>query len=568
MLQYRWVGQVSDAERDRMRRNLRTAAIQFRDAFDGEIARAVFGLRVAAGTLRSGDWERYSDRYATWRETAAAPEIVKAVYLVDADAGALRLRRWNSTRHALEPAAWEGAVARWHPYFDAQHAAFVANERPGRGGAPENDDAVIVTPLLTPPPAPARAATAPAPIFGFTVLELDLEYIRGQLLAALAERHFNDAQGNRYRVAVATRGPSPTTLYQSDPDAPVDAQNADAREPIHSAFVDPQRLLFRRQGADRRGDRRRGNVVVEVFTAPDGGPETIRRVVNSDAGRWMLLVQHERGSLEAAVAAVRRRNLAVSFGTLLLLTLSVGLFTVSSRREQRLARQQMEFVAGVSHELRTPVAVIRSAAQNLAHGVVPAGDRVRRYGEVIEDEARRLGDMVERVLQYAGLESGLGVNGRVPLAPVDIVESALAASAPELANAEVRRLFAPDVPAVAGDAAALRAAVQNLVVNAVKHGLPADAGSHPVTVAVSATAAPRAEVHITVEDRGPGIPAAELPHIFEPFYRGTDAVARQIHGSGLGLSLVKRIVAAHGGRVSVVSRPGATAFTIALPAQS
>jgi signal transduction histidine kinase len=112
-------------------------------------------------------------------------------------------------------------------------------------------------------------------------------------------------------------------------------------------------------------------------------------------------VQHEGGSLEAAVAAVRRRNLGISFGILLLLTISVVLLTMSSRREQRLARQQMEFVAGVSHEPRTPVAVIRSAAENLAQGVVASGERVKRYGETIEAEARRLGDMVERGLQYA-----------------------------------------------------------------------------------------------------------------------------------------------------------------------
>jgi signal transduction histidine kinase len=75
------------------------------------------------------------------------------------------------------------------------------------------------------------------------------------------------------------------------------------------------------------------------------------------------------------------------------------------------------------------------------------------------------------------------------------------------------------------------------------------------------------EVRITISDHGPGIPAEDLPHIFDPFYRGADAVARQVHGSGLGLSLVRRIVVAHGGRVSVTTRTGAgSAFTIALPA--
>ena len=74
-------------------------------------------------------------------------------------------------------------------------------------------------------------------------------------------------------------------------------------------------------------------------------------------------------------------------------------------------------------------------------------------------------------------------------------------------------------------------------------------------------------MRITVSDHGAGIPASELPHIFDPFYRGTDAVERQVHGNGLGLSLVKRIVAAHGGRVSVTTRAGAgSSFTLALPA--
>ena len=75
-------------------------------------------------------------------------------------------------------------------------------------------------------------------------------------------------------------------------------------------------------------------------------------------GRWRLIVQHQSGSLEAAVGTIRRRNLAISSGILLLLTFAVVMLTATSRRAERLAQQQMEFVAGVSHELRTPVAVV------------------------------------------------------------------------------------------------------------------------------------------------------------------------------------------------------------------
>jgi signal transduction histidine kinase len=265
------------------------------------------------------------------------------------------------------------------------------------------------------------------------------------------------------------------------------------------------------------------------------------------------------------VSAARRRNLGISFGVLLLLTVSVALLANASRRAQRLARQQMEFVAGVSHELRTPVAVIRSASENLAHGVV-SGERVKSYGQLLQTEARRLGEMVERVLQFAGIESGLGFATRVSLSPSEIIEGAIDSSLPLLENGavQIHREIAADLPPVLGDAQALRSAVQNLIANAVKYG------GRDRWVGIRAEHAQvrrRSEVRITVSDHGNGIPASELPHIFDPFYRGADAVERQVHGNGLGLSLVKRIVAAHGGRVTVTSKAGAgSSFTISLPA--
>ena len=102
------------------------------------------------------------------------------------------------------------------------------------------------------------------------------------------------------------------------------------------------------------------------------------------------------------VAADRRRNLLLSFGVLLLLAVSMALIIVSTQRARRLARLQMEFVAGVSHELRTPVAVICSAADNLAEGFVGAKDQVKEYGALIRNEGRRLAGMIEQILRFAG----------------------------------------------------------------------------------------------------------------------------------------------------------------------
>ncbi|MBI4266539.1 MAG: HAMP domain-containing histidine kinase [Acidobacteria bacterium] len=555
VLQYRWVGQVSDAERERMERNLRVAASQFREAFEIEIVRAVNGLRANVTTVNEDAWNRFADRYATWSATAVHPGIVEAVFLVDADGDAVRLRRWRQEPQSFDPVPWPAALLPWRPLFDQALAAFNTRQPFGRMPFPE-DDSLIVAPLLNTGsrlPGPPQAGGG---VFGFTVVQLDLRHVRDEVLPALMERHFANTSGDRYRVAVVNASNPSEVVYLSDPAAPITLGQADDVVPLYAAFRDPLAFLRGPGGRGGRGDLRRRDF--------DGSDEAVVRVrIDRDGARWALLVQHQSGSLEAAVANVRRRNLGISFGVLILLTGSIGVLAATSRRAQRLAHQQMEFVAGVSHELRTPVAVIRTAAENLSQGLV-SGERVKRYGQMIETESRRLGEMVERVLQYAGLASGLGVGARAPIAPSELIESAIAAATSIVGSVNVQRAIDADLPLVLGDAPALRSAVQNLIANAVKYG----GSDRWVGIrAERAVRGTRNEVRITIEDHGPGIPSDELPHIFEPFYRGAGAISRQVHGNGLGLALVQQIVAAHGGRVAVATRPGAgSSFTIVLPA--
>ncbi len=558
VLQYRWVGQVSVAESERMQRNLRNAAAQFREAFDGEVLRAALTLQVGANTAREGASDRYTDRYTTWLDTAAHPQIVANVFLVDAEDHQLRLRRWNSEARLFEPADWSDPMARWRPHFEQELRAFTAGtpfDRPR--GAFRDEPTLLVSPLrnLVTPQAQAGGPQTITPVFGFTVLQLNVPYMRDRLFPELARRHFSHtediASADQYRVAVTEVDRPDVVLYRSDAAATVDADRADATE-----------ALLARGGFGRGGFGPGPRV---DGRPPDGRPldGDGRRI--DDSARWRLIVQHQSGSLEGAVAALRRRNLAISFGVLALLSVSVALLAVTTRRAHTLARQQMEFVAGVSHELRTPVAVIRSAGQNLSQGVVGSAERVKQYGQMIEGESRRLGEMVERVLQYAGIESGLGFATRTALAPADLIEAAVLSEA-TLAEGglNVQREIPADLPTVIGDEAALRSVVQNLLANAVKYG------GRDRWIGIRAEHVRerrRSEVRITVSDHGAGIPADELPHVFEPFDRGADALSRQIHGNGLGLSRVQRIVAAHGGRVTVATRPGeGSSFTISLPA--
>jgi len=563
VLQYQWVGQLSTAARERLQRNVRIAAAQFREAFDGELIRAVLSLQVGPQTVREGVSERYSDRYNTWLNTASHPQIVSNVLVVDGDSGQLRLRRWNPDIDALEATEWQPPLDKWRSQLEQEFRDFNAGLTFDRRAPLRGEDSLILVPLrnLVVPARPTPGPQTVTPVFGFTIVELNMPYIREQMLPELAARHFTHVEGDVYRVAVTATDDAENVLYRSDPDAPVDPLRADASASLFG--MNFQGFPFGRPPRPPIGDSTRRQEGTRLRSEE---PLGVRAAASEEElGRWRLLVQHQSGSLEAAVARARRQNLAISFGVLLLLTVSIALLAATSRRAHRLARQQMEFVAGVSHELRTPVAVIRSAAENLSHGVVDSGDRVKRYGQLLETEARRLGEMVERVLQYAGIESGLATGARVPVAPTEVIEGAIESSLTLLGSEDItiERNFIPNPPTVVGDAAALRSAIQNLIANAVKYG----GGDRWVGIRVEhGRQRRRPEVWITISDHGGGIPASELPHIFDPFYRGADAVARQVHGNGLGLSLVRQIVAAHGGRVTVTTRAGAgSSFTIALP---
>jgi signal transduction histidine kinase len=182
----------------------------------------------------------------------------------------------------------------------------------------------------------------------------------------------------------------------------------------------------------------------------------------------------------------------------------------------------------------------------------------------VRHEGRRLTEMVEQILEFAGIQSGQRGFALRPVAvrPLleDVVEASRALAGPAGLSAEID--VPEPTPPLLGDDEALRRVFQNLVSNAIKYG----AGGGWIGLRAEAIGR---EVRVTVSDRGMGIPAAEQPRIFEPFYRAPDVIAAQIHGAGLGLSLVKRIVEAHGGRIAVRSEPGrGSDFVVTLPAAS
>jgi signal transduction histidine kinase len=634
-MQYQWLGQLSEAERERMQRTLRTAAAQFATEFDSELSRTLISLQVDGAAIREQNWTAYAERYSRWVTSAAEPRIVRDVWLVDTLPGTtlpafggeppvptdrLRIRRWNPQALTFEDADWPEDLQHVRGDLGQRFIGFaVQRGRPSDTSATHReamisvslgDDSTLISPVTLFELPDDHRGPPKISILGFTIVRLEPVVLRDTMLGALTARHFhaNDSEVD-YRVAVVQRDDPSKLVWESEPGI---ASSVTSAPDVSQAFMGPrpdQMFVFARglrgdatmlppppppPPAPLDGTRPSPKLAprAEADRIPLNDTKVVVSMVERDErvrggrivtragqlgageGRWMLMAKHRAGSLEAAVSAVRWRNLMISSSVLMLLTLAVGLILVSARRAQALARQQMEFVAAVSHELRTPVSVIGAAAGNLADGVVGDPQRVRKYGETIQGEARRLAETVERVLQLAGIAAGRAAVTQMPIHPADLVHDSIGACRIEIeaAGFAVDVAIADDLPNVVGDVSALKSALQNLISNAVKYGGPArwlkvSAGPAPGSRLSKGRLAVPGEVLFTVEDRGMGIEADDRKHIFEPFYRGRDAVSQQIPGSGLGLNLVMRIAEAHGGRVTVSSEPGkGSTFTLALPA--
>ncbi|MFD5507885.1 sensor histidine kinase [Streptomyces sp. NPDC127051] len=227
-----------------------------------------------------------------------------------------------------------------------------------------------------------------------------------------------------------------------------------------------------------------------------------------------------------------------------------------------MARQQSEtrvrqFVADASHELRTPLASIRGYAELTRRGREEPGPDTRHALGRIESEATRMTGLVEDLLLLARLDAGRPLSSAdTDLAPlvVDAVSDARAAG-PE----HHWRLELPDEPApIRADPARIQQVLVNLLANARTHTPPGTTVTAHVSRETSA-------VRLRIEDDGPGIPPALLPHVFERFARGDASRSRAAGSTGLGLAIVQAVVTAHGGQVDVRSEPGRTRFEVLLP---
>ncbi|HEV8479454.1 MAG TPA: HAMP domain-containing sensor histidine kinase [Candidatus Eisenbacteria bacterium] len=257
----------------------------------------------------------------------------------------------------------------------------------------------------------------------------------------------------------------------------------------------------------------------------------------------------------------------------LLVLLSVAALWAALRQaseEIQLAEAKTAFLANVSHELKTPLALIRMAGETLELGRVRSDEERQRFLKVIGRECRRLTHMINHVLDFAKIEAGRKEFRFQRTDLRKIVQETLEVFQPQFEEGKFEvAVDVPDtLPPIEADPEAVTQCLMNLLDNAVKYSKDRRSIEVKVRVTPPETDGNLGEARIQVADHGIGISARDRERIFDKFFRVDHGMVHDVKGSGLGLSLVRHIAEAHGGRMEVESTPGqGSRFVLVLPAR-
>lgn len=512
--QYRWIVRVVHAEEATNREKLASSLKAFGDDFDTEITRVDLAFRGLAGRSQADVIEKARERWQTFRELAKYPGLIASVDVTEALPDPFQIAGGSPPVLVL-PAGLIHTSTQSQPgqFITAQPFAerkFHTRTEFGVqfGGSPVSVRAV-----------------------------LDQAYIVRTLLPALLSQHLRSDAAQRYDVLVRMAKTGDVVLKTGgDPSREWDASRA-------IFAIRPDCLT---DEADRGivALSSRSTVSIDSLLRRSG------ECGDNEAGApgiWTISLQGHPSLAESMVSA-RRQHLAVSFGVLFALVVTVGILFVSAHRARELAALHKQFAAGVSHELRTPLSVISSASENLADGVVEDQDQVRQYGRMIHKHSEELAAMIENAIWFARADGREGLEMEEVIVE-ELVMEAAATCAGMLQQAGVVLDLDTEsgLPTIRGNRTLLLHGLQNLLANVALYGR---AGKWARIQARRYGAS----VEFTIEDRGAGMSPEDLTRVFQPFYRGRGAKQANIAGLGLGLALVRRIVEAHDGNVELRSQ--------------
>jgi len=612
VLQYHWLGSVSDAEKKRLQENLDASTENFVSDLNRDLSSLNQAFKIQISNNNKVQIEGLLEKsYLNWLSNTEYPQLIDSLFFVQDVYGndpvvnlfatdpvrlttiekPKHLAQWIDKQNSTKKHASSSIDLLRSPDFGEPTLIAVPvqlldlitieNENSGKNmqvslNIDQGDDVVL--------------------------LQLDDNVIKNQIIPEIAKTYFSDSYKDQYNLSIvkeeADEDKMESIYFTTSEDDVI--PNPDFKKKLRnfdftSVFViqsenniSDMNPLFKNleafpgklqsikienessakgfaMSSESSQMRFRSATKDSVFTVKKD--TTINTSFSADftTASWQFWLSFKEGSLDSFVNKAKNRNLIISFGILLILGFCVGMIVLFSKRSQDLAEKQMLFVAGVSHELRTPLTVIRSAAENLNEGVVQTEERKKEYARLMLKEGRRLSDMVDQIMEFSGIQSGKKIYQFSDFEIKDFIEEV---------NSECRTLLEEQgmtleysihasTGSIFADRDALFLAVGNLIQNAIKFSN----GSKLISLKVDDVEfRSKNAIRFQIIDHGIGIPEEEQKQIFEPFFRGKKSVEDQVKGNGIGLSLVQKVAKAHHGDIQLKSKQDhGSIFSLIIP---
>ncbi|MEO9885877.1 MAG: HAMP domain-containing sensor histidine kinase [Balneola sp.] len=612
VLQYHWLGSVSDAEKKRLQENLDASTENFVSDLNRDLSSLNQAFKIQISNNNEVQIEGLLEKsYLNWLSNTEYPQLIDSLFFVQDVYGndpvvnlfatdpvrlttiekPKHLAQWIDKQNSTKKHASSSIDLLRSPDFGEPTLIAVPvqlldlitieNENSGKNmqvslNIDQGDDVVL--------------------------LQLDDNVIKNQIIPEIAKTYFSDSYKDQYNLSIvkeeADEDKMESIYFTTSEDDVI--PNPDFKKKLRnfdftSVFViqsenniSDMNPLFKNleafpgklqsikienessakgfaMSSESSQMRFRSATKDSVFTVKKD--TTINTSFSADftTASWQFWLSFKEGSLDSFVNKAKNRNLIISFGILLILGFCVGMIVLFSKRSQDLAEKQMLFVAGVSHELRTPLTVIRSAAENLNEGVVQTEERKKEYARLMLKEGRRLSDMVDQIMEFSGIQSGKKIYQFSDFEIKDFIEEV---------NSECRTLLEEQgmtleysihasTGSIFADRDALFLAVGNLIQNAIKFSN----GSKLISLKVDDVEfRSKNAIRFQIIDHGIGIPEEEQKQIFEPFFRGKKSVEDQVKGNGIGLSLVQKVAKAHHGDIQLKSKQDhGSIFSLIIP---
>ena len=608
VLQYSWLGSVSDAERQRLNEGIEASTENFISDFNEAFSEVFGAFRLQVTNSENSDQELeigFLENAAKWFATERQASIVDKVYLIKDRGEGPTIYQADPETMLVTKVEADSVLQIW--LDDQSQANSKANSMPLSNfpdlGTPSYLKIPVqvldfVTLNRNEGAENLEVRLSVDQLDDYVLIRLSDVAIKEQLIPEIASRYLGDSYQDQYQLAIVNEdddqhyfsegGEQETPEFSKNLerlnfssfmllDAESESREMEGDSLVFSFFSShSERIITRERSSNRSvsGEDERSEVdidftnnssLVDVDSAIRDTSITTAFVGNLSKSGWKLWLSFKAGSLDEFVSKTRNRNLTISFGILLLLGISGVMIIIFAQRSRELAEQQMLFVAGVSHELRTPITVIRSAAENLSEGVIQNEERKMEYAQLMLSESKRLSEMVDQIMEFSGIQSGKKIYNFTDVAIDALMQQVLEELTPiaHQKNIEIQFSNISKVPVVHADKDALFLAITNLLRNAIKFS---EQGEKVIFRVDETSFKSGLGLRIQVQDFGIGIPEDEQKKIFQPFYRADYAVSQQIKGNGIGLSLVERVAKEHEGDITVQSTPGkGSTFTLIMP---